>query len=145
MIKQRHKAIPAVYLLLSQNGRLLLSRRCNTGYCDNLFGLPSWHAEEGESLFAAMVREAKEEIGIEIDPHHLTFVHVRDRNANDGHRIDFFFSCSQFQNALSNCEPEKCSELRWVEDVHKTEEVIPYIKEVCRLVQEQIPYSVENW
>ena len=67
MKRERNKAVPAVYLILERDdGCILLMRRCNTGYQDGNYNLPSGHVEDGELPKAAMVREAKEEIGIDV-------------------------------------------------------------------------------
>ena len=38
-------AIPAVYLLLVQDGKILLIRRCNTGYQYGNYSVPAGHME----------------------------------------------------------------------------------------------------
>lgn len=45
---------------------ILLALRKNTGYRDGKYELPGGHVEEGEDLMQAMVREAKEELMIEV-------------------------------------------------------------------------------
>ena len=45
---------------------VLLALRKNTGYRDGEYELPGGHVEEGEDLMQAMVREAKEELLINI-------------------------------------------------------------------------------
>jgi 8-oxo-dGTP pyrophosphatase MutT (NUDIX family) len=39
---------------------------------------------------SAMIREAKEEIGIEIKAKNLKLAHVMHRQSNSEHRVDFF-------------------------------------------------------
>ena len=64
MAKERHKLIPSVYLVLIKNNKILLLRRFNTGFMDGYYSLPAGHVESNETLTSAMVREAKEEIGM---------------------------------------------------------------------------------
>ena len=45
----------------------LLAQRLNTGYADSEWNLPSGKLEEGEDLVAAVIREASEEIDVELD------------------------------------------------------------------------------
>jgi len=144
MKPERHKSIPAAYLILQGNGKTLLLKRQNTGFCDGLFGLPSGHIESGESIVEGMIREAKEEIGIDLLSKNLLLAHVRDRNAEDGHRIDFFFLCSRWEGEIENREPRKCAELMWIEGTDHPD-IIPYVKEVLDHVAQQHNYSLEDW
>lgn len=142
---QRHRAILAAYLLLVRNEELLFLRRCHTGYCDEQLGLPSGHVEEGESILQAVVREASEEIGLVLHPDHLDLVHVRDRNAEDGHRVDFFFVCDTWEGTVHNAEPHKCSELMWINPTQLPDDVIPYIQEVIQHIASGSLLSHEQW
>ncbi|MFQ6087067.1 MAG: NUDIX domain-containing protein, partial [Candidatus Bathyarchaeia archaeon] len=80
MIKERPKLIPTVYLVLTKDNKILLSRRYNTGFHDGEYSFPAGHLHgEDETLKQAMVREAKEEVGIEVDLADLELVHVMHR------------------------------------------------------------------
>ena len=48
MLKDRNKAVPAVYLILKEGDKILLGRRVNTGYHDGDYTVPSGHVEAGE-------------------------------------------------------------------------------------------------
>ncbi len=108
---ERFKAIPAVYLFLEQDDKILLLKRANTGYMDGWYGVPAGHHDGGESIKEAMCREAREEAGITVKPEDLIFVHVMHRLANDGERIDFYFKTKSYTGEITNMEPERCSEL----------------------------------
>ena len=65
---RRHMLVGDVHLVLvNRAGRVLFGQRQNTGYEDGAWHLPSGHLEAGESVVAALIREAKEEAGIVID------------------------------------------------------------------------------
>lgn len=66
MSKERYKIIPTVYLVLIRENKILLLRRYNTGFMDGYYSFPAGHVEANETLTQAMVREAKEEIGVDI-------------------------------------------------------------------------------
>ena len=93
----------------------MLIRRANTGYLDGFYSLPSGHIDGNEPAIYAAVREAKEEVGIDIDPNDLKFVHVIHRVAEekDHERVDFFFEANKWQGEPSNMEPEKCDDIQW--------------------------------
>ena len=94
-MKERFKIIPEVFLFLIKDGKILLSRRFNTGYEDGKYGLPAGHGEYGETMREGTAREAREEIGIDIDPKDLEFILTQHRwcpDKNNHHaRIGFYF------------------------------------------------------
>jgi len=111
----RFSLVPAAYIILRQEDKILLIRRANTGYLDGFYSLPSGHIDGNEPAIYAAVREAKEEVGIDIDPNDLKFVHVIHRVAEekDHERVDFFFEANKWQGEPSNMEPEKCDDIQW--------------------------------
>jgi len=77
--RQRHRSIVDVHLILRRAGRILLLRRANTGYGDGRLHLPSGHLERDESVVAGVIREAREEVGVVVEPAALRCVHVMHR------------------------------------------------------------------
>lgn len=144
MEKERFKLIPAVYLVLKKGDEVLLLRRDNTGYQDGKFGLIAGHADGNELMRDAMIREAKEEAGIDILPNGLEFVHISHRltrNQPGQERIDIFFACSSWHGEVTNKEPHKCSELRWFSFDNLPFETIPFVRLVLENIQNKIYYS----
>lgn len=94
MQAERFKLKSAVYLIIRDNDKVLLSLRQNTGWKDGNYSLVAGHVDGGESALEAMCREAKEEAGITIQPDDLVFTHVMHRlNADpDDEYVDFFSS-----------------------------------------------------
>lgn len=116
MKKERNKAIPAAYLFLEKDGKFLITRRYNTGYQDGIYQVPAGHVEAGETPSEALIREAKEEIGIDISPKDINFFHASYRPKHDDtdNRVDFFFKVSKWNGEVINAEPHKCDDLKWV-------------------------------
>ncbi len=145
----RFKAIPSVYLILfNDEGEVLLLKRQNTGYKDGEWGLPAGHVDGKEELKVAMAREAKEEIGVDLDPAELSLVHVMHRNHEDhedDERLDFFFTARKWNGTIDNCEPGKCSELMWAPMDNLPDGVIDYYIQVFDKVRQGEVYSSFGW
>ena len=111
-----------VYLLREVGGRkqVLLQQRGGPGK----FGAGYWdasaagHVDEGESILQCIVREAVEEIGIEIDVNDVTFcttIHmggcIAPKDTEPYINVHFFIE--KFKGDPKVCECEKCSGLKW--------------------------------
>ena len=143
MLKERHKAVPAVYLVLKRADKVLMMRRANTGYMDGQYGLCAGHVEAGELPIAALCREAAEEIGITIDPQELKLIHTMYRTAKDetGDRVDLFFEATSWSGEPENKEPKKCDDVNWFKVTALPETCIPYIKNVLAGLEREVSYS----
>jgi mutator protein MutT len=143
--EQRHKLIGDVHLLLSDGqGRVLFGRRANTGYEDGAYHLPSGHLEAGESVVAALVREAKEEIGVTIDPGAVGFAHIM-HNSSSGGRAAFFFLVELWEGEPSNMEPDKCDDLAWFALDALPDRMIPYCREALHHIAARRRFSQYGW
>jgi 8-oxo-dGTP diphosphatase len=139
----RFKLILSVYTILVKDDKVLLLRRANTGYEDGNYGLPSGHADGAEAGREAAARETKEEVGVDIVPHDMKFVHAMHR-LQDDERVDFFFAADKWQGEPKNMEPEKCDNISWFPLNGLPENTIPYIREVLEAYRQGIYYS-EFW
>lgn len=138
-MKERNKAVPAVYLIIFNYGKILLGKRKNTGYRDGDWNLPSGHIEAGELPKEAMVREAKEEIGLKIPKKNLEFVHVSYRPKHDetGDRVDFFFMISDWKGKIVNAEPNKCSKLAWFDGRDLPLNMPSHVRQILELLDKK--------
>ena len=91
-----------------------------------------------------MIREAREEAGIAIDPDTLEFVHVMHREPRD-ERMSLFFRCKQWQGTPHNAEPHKCDHLAWFDYQHLPQNMVPYIAAALNHVHDQVIFSEFNW
>lgn len=146
-MKERHKAVPAVYAFLERDGSLLFTLRQNTGFEDGKYMVPSGHVEAGESLTEAMAREASEEVGIRIDPSDLELVHVMYRASHDatGERVDFFFRARTWEGEAENREPEKCAELAWLPKDRLPENTVRYLADAIKAASAGTILSEHGW
>src|SRR4030067_2500855 len=117
-----------VHLILQRGSQVLLLRRFNTGYRDGEYSLPAGHLDGGETVVAAAIREASEEIGVRIRAQDVQFSSVMHRREDD-ERVDFFVEIRTWQGEPVNNEPHKCDELRWAATNSLPQNMIPYIRQ----------------
>ncbi|MGW7292854.1 NUDIX hydrolase [Streptomyces xiamenensis] len=123
---QPHTVID-VMIILERGDRILLAERANTGYADGLLNLPSGKVDPGESVIEAAVREAREEVGIDVAPSALRTVHVTHHCNPEGQaRIGWFFATSHWQGEPVNSEPEKCAGIAWHRPNELPDNTVPY-------------------
>src|SRR5450631_2363193 len=101
---RRFKLTSDVHLVLLDGDKVLFGLRRNTGFEDGAYHLPSGHLEAGESVVQAIIREAKEEVGVTIAPENVEFSHVM-HNSSSGGRAAFFFSVRRWEGVPENREP----------------------------------------
>ena len=130
-MKERYKSICAVFLILTRMNKnaeeILLQKRQNTGYMDGKYDTGcSGHLEPNESIMTALIREAKEELGIVLQEEDLKLASVV-HDFPDNY-IRFFFKATNYEGVPTIMEPEKCSELIWVPTNNLPEDTIFHIK-----------------
>ncbi len=142
-MRERFKLIPAIYLVLHKGDKVLLHQRANTQYHNGEYGLVSGHMDGDELGTTAMIREAKEEAGIDLKPEDLKFVHLvhrLNRETGDEH-IDIFYEAHKWTGEITNIEPHKCSDLSWFPIDNLPRNTIPLIKNVVTKIKNGEHYS----
>ena len=112
----------ASYVIVKNNeGLVAFVLRSNTSWMNNYYGLPSGKTEKKESFSAGAIREAKEEISIDVtteDLHHAITVHRYSTSKNDDvpdmEWIDVYFEVDKYEGTPANAEPHMHSELAWL-------------------------------
>ena len=140
----RAKFPTTVHLFFFRGDKILLLRRYQTGYRDGEYSVPAGHLDGGETVMAAAVREAGEEVGVQIRAEHLIFSSVMHRNEGD-ERIDFFVQVQQWTGEPLNTEPNKCDELRWVNLSVLPDNTIPYVQRAIENHRNEIRFDEFGW
>lgn len=138
-MEERYKSNVTVSLILFRNDKreILLQKRKNTGYMDGMYDTAcSGHLEKNESVFEALIREAKEEIGIIINKNDIKLISVI--HAKNENYINFFFEVTSFDEIPVVMEKEKCEELRWFNINEIPEDIIPKLKQVLEMIDKGI-------
>lgn len=150
MIKKRHKIVPSSYLILIKDNKVLLARRCHTGFEDGNYGLVAGHGEANESATQTLIREVKEESGIDINPIDIKIAHIMHRKSSssetgNNERIDLFFIAKKYKGKLKIMEPDRCDDLRWFPLSKLPKNIVGYIKIAIENYQKEILYSEHGW
>ena len=143
MSKEKFKLKFAVYLIPRRDNQVLLSLRKNTGWMDGNYSLIAGHVEELETAQEAIIRETKEEGGVALNEDDLQFIHVlhRVKDDPDNEYIDLFFECYNWNGEFVNNEPEKCGGLEWYDIANLPDNILPYVRDVIEMSQEDIHFS----
>ena len=110
----------AVHMIITKDGKILLQKRKGSKLWPGYYALPAGHIDEGETQYDALVREAQEELGIDIDPKKIQNSYVvlrRNYFKIDGKQlepyIDYYFELEEYNGTPKIIEEDKCDELIW--------------------------------
>lgn len=148
--KKRFKIVPVSYLVLIEDGKILMLRRFNTGYEDGNYSLVAGHLDGSETFRKCLVREAKEEANITLDENDLEIVHAMHRRTNFHdvglrERIDIFIRPRKWEGEIKNMEPDKCDELIWFSTDNLPSNVVPCVRHAINCIEKDIFYSEFGW
>jgi ADP-ribose pyrophosphatase YjhB (NUDIX family) len=143
-MKERFKFVGTAHLILIKEDKILLSRRFNTGWGDGKYSVVAGHLDGNETPLQAMVREAKEESGIDLEIKDLRVVHVMFRKSHD-ERIDFFIQTNKWKGEPRNMEPDKCDDMKWFELDDLPDNTLPYIRQAITMIRNKAFYSEHGW
>jgi len=118
----------ATNVLIEKDGKILLSLRQNTGWADGQMTIPGGHTEDGESVVEAAIREAKEELGINLTPSDLTYLCTENKSTQRFYLSVIFIT--KTDQIPTNTEPDKCKELVWADPNSLPENVAPNFKQI---------------
>ncbi len=140
----RSKFPVTVHIFLQRDQKVLLLRRCNTGYEDGKYSVVAGHMEEGESVTQAAIRELKEEVGVELRPSDVRVVGVMLRKSDD-QRVDFFLSVATWRGDIVNREPNCCDDLSWFPIDGLPENVVGYVRRALQNYEQGVWFDEYGW
>lgn len=145
MTSERFTLRAAVYLILLNDDKVLLSRRFNTGWMDGKYSLIAGHLDGNEAVFDTMVREALEEAGIKINRNDLIPIRVLHRKSDNQEYVDFFFMTERWEGEPSIQEPNKCDDMSWFPINNLPENVLTYVKETVETCRDNVSFVESGW
>ena len=143
-MEKRHVSRIVVDLLLERKNELtgkteILMLFAN--YLGDKYDLPGGHIESGEDIFDAIIREAKEEVGIDIKREDLKIVHIYHHYKKDV--IKFVFKAEKYSGKEQNIETEKCEKIEWIDIDNLPEDILPAIKFEIDNIKSNVYYSYD--
>lgn len=143
-MNQRATFPVTVHLFFFRENQVLMIRRFNTGFADGQYSVPAGHLDGGETVVAAAMREALEEVGVRMEPQNLQYASVMHRLDGD-ERVDFFVHVQKWEGEPVNAEPEKCDDIRWASVDDLPANTIPYIRRALRNHRDGIKFDEFGW
>lgn len=144
MNNERFTLRAAIFVILEEDKKVLVMRRCNTGWMDGKYTLPAGHFDGGETVKRTAVREAKEELGIEISEQDLDIVHVL-HIMTDVEYIAYFLRAKKWTGDVVNAEPDKCDNIEWVSLDDLPENTIPFVGRTLVNYKNGVMFSEEGF
>lgn len=143
---EKFPKLVGAHILLIRDGNIFLIRRTR-GDWKGHYALPAGHVDEKEPVTAAAIREAKEEVGVDIEVADLQFVHVinRVREHSGKETIEFFFTAKKWSGEPTNCEPEKCDDAQWFPLTALPKNLLPYTRHALECIQQNVSFSEYGW
>ncbi len=145
MTSKRFMVVSDVHLVYIKDKKILLHRRCNTGYMDGYYHLPAGHIEEEEPASIALCREVREEVGIDLLPTQIQCVHVMHRRQDDTRMSTFWSPVVDISQTPINNEPHKCDDLQFFDVNTLPKNMVPYAQKAVEYILQDIHFSEFGW
>lgn len=143
--RERYKTSSAVFVILLRDEQICMLQRQNTGWKDGWFSIPAGGLEQGETLVAAAIREAGEEIGIEIEPQDLQLKHTLHCLTDGNSWLGHFFVTRLWQGEPVLREPDKHGNLQWRSIDDLPQQTIDYVRQALLAIHKDEAYSEHGW
>ena len=103
-----------VLALIEKQGRYLLIEESKQPVCGT-WNLPGGHVEPGETLVDAILREVREEAGVEVSLDGLMFMDHLPARSHEADRLRFVFRATARSQPLKSEPDEHSARASWVE------------------------------
>jgi mutator protein MutT len=131
--------------MLVHNNSVLLTHRVNTTFANGLYALPGGKCEHDETATDAIIREAREELGIILNKHDLRLAHTFHRKGTENNLIALIFTAETWSVNVINNEPSKCDEVAWFALDQLPENMISAHAQAIACIKNNEIYSEHGW
>ena len=125
-IRRRQVSLPSVLVsavaLIDADGRVLISKRPEGRTMAGLWEFPGGKVEEKETPEDALIRELKEELGLDIAESCLAALSFASHAYTDFHLLMPLFVCRVWKGVP---EPKEGQEIRWVRPMRLVDYAMP--------------------
>lgn len=142
-MSERVKFNASVSFILEKDNKFLLFYRTDGYFKDGWWVLPAGHIEENETATQTVIREAKEELGINVEPKDVVFAHLVHNLVGENKRMDFYFLVKDFKGEIKNLEPTKCSVMTFFakDDLPPLKKIAPTTLQALQNIWQTVFYS----
>lgn len=125
-MSKRFKCPIAVYLFYIRNNQLLLLLRKGQSF-NGMYSTPSGHVDGNERIIDACIREAKEEVGLELSEQDIKLAATYHSHFGSNEYLHFFYTCTKPNLTPTNCEEDKCEHIKFFDIDNLPANIIPPI------------------
>lgn len=129
-------------LILVDEGRVLLMKQTNQN--GGKYTLVGGTVEDDEFAVTALIREVKEEAGIEISARSLKLVHTLHKKKGENTRIVLYFKATEWEGNPVTLEREKFKKVQWFPLNKLPDKMSPTVEHVFYMFNRGIFYSEYN-
>jgi ADP-ribose pyrophosphatase YjhB (NUDIX family) len=146
MEKERFSMLVSIHILFIKNNQILLLLRKNIS-SDGLYSVVAGHLDGGETVTDAIIREAKEEADVLIEPKDIEFKTVCHsyNQKNQKEFVQFYVICKKWSGEIKNNEPKKCGDLKFFSLNDLPKNMVPYVKIGIAKALKGVKYYEYGW
>lgn len=127
-MNERFKLWGCVLSLIIRDNKVLMILRKNKPDAGN-YNLVGGRMEENETVSMAIIREIKEEVGLDATNANIDVVGSLHRVCKDGwNSIEYVVAIRNLQGEPVNLEPQVCERLEWIPLDNLPENITPYAR-----------------
>ena len=135
----------SVFVLLARDEKICFLQRTRTGWKNGFYSVPAGGLESGETLVSAAIREAREEVDVELQADQLRLVHTVHCRTEGNEWLGHFFMTESWKGEASLLEPDKHSNLTWALPLEAPSPLLWYVRQALESIMRNQSYSEFGW